>query len=252
MKDTARVFDTLMGRLGYTRYAVQAGDWGAMVARELGAQYSEKCRVIHLNWSPGKLPEGGEMTERERKCAEKGERWRTEHVGYAVLMRTRPQTLGWMLEDSPVGLMAFIGEKVRRLKPPKHLDEHLADPLLHQYEEASSPSIHNSPHWLSHILTTVTLYYHTRCIATSALIYYENPRHDQFASYCIQEENKIKCPFGYTSMWYDTAPNSKRAVETTGNLVWYKERDDAGHFACLEDPKGMVEDVREVVGKFWQ
>lgn len=104
---------------------------------------------------------------------------------------------------------------------------------------------------MDHILTTVSLYFHTRCIASSSLIYYENPRHDQFAAYCVQPENLIKCPFGYTSMGYDTAPNSKRAVEQTGNLVWYKERDDAGHFACLETPQALVEDIRAVVDEYW-
>ncbi|KAM3422195.1 hypothetical protein BST61_g2562 [Cercospora zeina] len=215
VKDTARVLDQLMLRLGYTEYAVQAGDWGAMVARELGATFAQRCK---------------DVTEREAWCEERKGKWRTEHVGYAVLMRTRPQSLSWMLEDNPIGLMTFIGEK---------------------YEEASNPTIHSTPHWLDHILTTVCLYFHTRCIGTSALLYYENPRHDQFAAYCGAPENAIKCPFGYTSMRYDTSPNSKRAAGSTGNLVWYKERDDAGHFACLEAPRGMVEDVREVVGKFW-
>lgn len=52
-------------------------------------------------------------------------------------------------------------------------------------------------------------------------------------------------------MGYDTAPNSERAVEQTGNLVWYRERDNAGHFACLEAPQALVEDIRAVVGKYW-
>ncbi|KAF2214260.1 hypothetical protein CERZMDRAFT_37823 [Cercospora zeae-maydis SCOH1-5] len=231
VKDTARVLDELMQRLGYTEYAVQAGDWGAMVARELGATFAGRCKVMHLNWCPGALPEGvQDVTERERWCEERKGIWRTEHVGYAVLMRTRPQSVSWMLEDNPVGLMTFIGEK---------------------YEEASNPAVHYTPHWMDHVLTTVCLYFHTRSIGTSALLYYENPRHDQFAAYCGAPENAIKCPFGYTSMQYDTSPNSKRAAGTTGNLVWYKERDDAGHFACLEAPHGIVEDVREVVAKFW-
>ena len=114
VKDTARIFDALMQRLGYDKYCVQAGDWGAMVAREIGAQYETRCRVMHLNWCPGALPEGTAPTEREAKCAAKGQNWRTNHVGYAVLMRTRPQSVGWMLEDNPVGLMTFIGEKVSR------------------------------------------------------------------------------------------------------------------------------------------
>lgn len=68
----------------------------------------------------------------------------------------------------------------------------------------------------------------------------------------MEEENLIKCPFGYSSYGYDTAPNSKRAVERTGKLVFYRERDYAGHFACLEDPVGVVEDVRETVAKGWK
>lgn len=112
VKDTARIFDTLMQRLGYDRYCVQAGDWGAMVAREIGAQYEKRCKVMHLNWCPGALPDGVEPTEREARCAAQGQNWRTEHVGYAVMMRTRPQSIGWMLEDNPIGLMTFVGEKV--------------------------------------------------------------------------------------------------------------------------------------------
>jgi pimeloyl-ACP methyl ester carboxylesterase len=114
VKDTARIFHNLMLSLGYSTYAVQAGDWGAMVARELGAQYSDSCKVMHLNWCPGVVPESerGEETAREKKCREQGERWRTKHVGYAVLMRTRPRTVGW-LAGTPEGLLGFVGEKVR-------------------------------------------------------------------------------------------------------------------------------------------
>ena len=63
----------------------------------------------------------------------------------------------------------------------------------------------------------------------------------------MEEKNRIVTPFGYTSMYWDTEPSSKRAVERTGNLVFYRERDDGGHFTCLENPDGIVEDVREVV-----
>ena len=233
VKDTARVFHILMLRLGYTHYAVQAGDWGQFIARELGANptYAKSCMVIHLNYCPGALPEtltDDDLTDREKKARDKGLDWRTNHVGYAVIMRTRPQTLGWMLQDNPLGLLAFVGEK---------------------YQEASNPSVHKTAKWKDHILTTVSLYYFTNCITTSALVYYENTPHHLFASYAMEEENRIKCPFGYSSYLYDTAPNSARAVERTGNLVFYKERDYAGHFACLEDPGGLVEDVRETVRK---
>lgn len=215
MKDTARIFHKLILRLGYEQYTCQAGDWGQFVARELGAQYSDSCRVVHLNYCPGALPEGlsdSDLTEREKAVRAKGQDWRTAHVGYAVLMRTRPHTVGWMLNDNPVGLLAFVGEK---------------------YEEAANPKVQESDGWKDHILTTVCLYYFSNCIMTSALPYFENVRHDQFAEEAMKQENLIKCPFGYTSCWYDTAPNSRRAVERTGNLVFYRERDYTGHFAYV-------------------
>lgn len=233
MKDTARIFHTLMLRLGYTAYCVQAGDWGQFVARELGAQYTDNCKVVHLNYCPGSLPpeiQDTDLTDREKAVKAKGEDWRTSHVGYAVMMRTRPHTVGWMLQDNPVGLLAFVGEK---------------------YEEAANPAIQSTARWRDHILTTVCLYYFTSCIITSALPYFENIRHDQFAEHAMKVENLIRCPFGYTSCWFDTAPNSKRAAERTGNLVFYRERDYTGHFACLEDPQGIAEDIQEVVGKHW-
>ena len=235
VKDTARIFHALVLRLGYKQYCVQAGDWGQFVARELGANpaYGESCKAIHLNYCPGALPDTvteDDLTDRERGAREKGIDWRTNHIGYAVLMRTRPHTLGWMLQDNPLGLLAFVGEK---------------------YQEASNPSTHSTTRWKEHILTTVCLYYFTHCIMTSALIYYENTPHHLFATYAMEEANRIKCPFGYSSYWFDTAPNSKRAVERTGNLVFYRQRDYAGHFACLEDPEGVVEDIREVLGKHW-
>ncbi|KAK5709908.1 hypothetical protein LTR17_019354 [Elasticomyces elasticus] len=216
MKDTARVFNTLMLRLGYNQYCVQAGDWGQFVARELGANpaYAGACKVVHLNYCPGALPSelsDSELTEREIACRAKGVDWRTSH-------------------DNPVGLLAFVGEK---------------------YEEAANPKVQKYQKWMDHILTTVCLYYFSNCIMTSTLPYFENIRHDEFAEYAMQEDNLIKCPFGYTSCWFDTAPNSKRAVERTGNLVFYKERDETGHFACLENPEGIAGDVREVVSAHW-
>lgn len=236
VKDTARIFHALMLRLGYESYAVQAGDWGQFVARELGANpvYADSCRMNHLNYCPGALPETlreEDLSRREIAARERGVDWRTRHVGYAVLMRTRPQTLEWMLRDNALGLLGFVGEK---------------------YHEASSPAVHEDEKWMDHVLTTVCLYYFSRCIGTSGLIYFENAPHHLFAEYAVREENLIRCPLGYTSFWFDTAPNSKRAVERTGRLVFYKERDYAGHFAALEDPVGLSEDVRELVKGYWE
>jgi hypothetical protein len=82
---------------------------------------------------------------------------------------------------------------------------------------------------------------------SSSLQYSENIWHEQFNEYLTAEENRIRCPFGYTSFAFDTSTGTKRAAERTGNLVFYRERDYAGHFACAEDPEGMVEDMRDFV-----
>jgi len=226
LQDTARIFHKLMQRLGYHEYAVQTGDWGHWVGRELGANYSDACRAVHFNFAPAPLPEGAELTDREAKVAARVDEWLENHMGYAIMMRTRPHTVGWMLQDNPVGIMVWLGEK---------------------YNEAADPAKQGRAEWKRHILTTVSLYYFSNCIMTSSLPYYENVRHENFAAFAMRPENRIKCPFGYTSFFWDTEPSSRRAVERTGNLVFYSERNDGGHFAATECPDGIVDDVREVV-----
>lgn len=235
LQQTARLFHKLMQRLGYPQYCVQAGDWGHWIGRELGAHYADACKVVHFNFAPAPLPDNVELTKREADVQGRVDDWMAHHMGYAVLMRTRPHTVGWMLQDNPVGLMVWLGEK---------------------YNEAAAPpakqKTQDEEEWKTHILTTVSLYYFSNCIMTSSLPYYENVRHEDFAAFAMRPENRIQAPFGYTSFWWDTEPSSKRAVERTGNLVFYRERNDGGHFACLECPDGIVEDVREIVSKYWE
>lgn len=226
LQDTARIFHALMLRLGYHEYVVQAGDWGHWVGRELGARYSDACRAIHFNYAPGVLPPGTELTEREKGVQDRRKDWLENHLGYAVLMRTRPHTIGWMMQDNPVAIMVWIGEK---------------------YNELAHPEKQKANAWKTHILTTVSLYYLSNCSMTASLVYYENVRHEKFAEFAAHPDNRIVAPFGYTSFFWDSAPSSGRAVAQTGNMVFFRERNDGGHFACLEGPMDVVEDVRELV-----
>ena len=230
LQQTARLFHTLMQRLGYEKFCVQTGDWGHWIGRELGANYSDSCKVVHFNFAPAPLPENVNLTAREKEVQGRVDDWLENHMGYAIMMRTRPHTIGWMLQDNPVGIMVWLGEK---------------------YNEAADPEKQKSLEWKKHILTTVSIYYFSNCIMTSSLPYYENIRHENFAAFAMKPENRIKAPFGYTSFYWDTEPSSQRAVERTGNLVFYRERNDGGHFACLECPDGIVEDLREIVTEHW-
>lgn len=239
LKHVAGMFHTLMHRLGYSRFAIQAGDWGHWCAREICANpsYSPSVLAAHFNWIPAPLPPLPEMRPgtclsnippREISIRMRVNAWLQSHLAYAQFMRTRPSTLGIMLSDSPTALLAFIGEKYIEVSNP-------ANPLV------------QSDTWKDHILTTVSLYYHSQCAPTASLIYFENLRHESFPTEILTPQNWIPVPMAYTSFLYDTRPSVKWGVEKTGNLVYYNERDNAGHFACLEEPQGTVDDLRVLV-----
>ncbi|KAK7699522.1 hypothetical protein SLS57_012382 [Botryosphaeria dothidea] len=171
-----------------------------------------------------------EYTDREKAVAVRVDDWLKNHIGYAVCMRTRPHTIGIALHDNPMGILMWVGEK---------------------YIEASNPETQKQPFWTKAILTTASLYYFTGCIMPSMLCYYENIGHENFTAFVMEPRNRVRVPFGYTSFIWDTEPSSKRAVERTGNLVYYKERNDSGHFAALENPGALAQDVRELTAQCW-
>uniref|UniRef100_A0A8H7KC74 Epoxide hydrolase N-terminal domain-containing protein n=1 Tax=Bionectria ochroleuca TaxID=29856 RepID=A0A8H7KC74_BIOOC len=231
MQDNARIFDVLMKRLGYNEYVVQCGDWAHWVGRELGSKYTDSCKIVHCNFAPSIVPGEGGRTEREDFLAGRVTDWLEKHLGYAVCMRTRPHTIGIAFHDSPVGILMWVGEK---------------------YEELAHPDTLKKATWTEDILTTVSLYYFSGCIMPSMLPYVENVRHHQFAEVATHPDNRIKVPFGFTSYKYDSQPATKWSVERTANLKFYRERDDAGHFAALEHPTGMCQDLRELVQQEWK
>ncbi|KAK5070993.1 hypothetical protein LTS08_000645 [Lithohypha guttulata] len=232
LKHVAGMFHELMRCVGYSDYSVQAGDWGHWVGRELAANptYSKHVQAIHFNWIPAPLPPPSSevLSPREQQIHERVQAWLNSHLAYAQFMRTRPSSLGVMLTDNPTAILSFIGEK---------------------YDEVCNP--HNpltrSNLWRDHILTTVCLYYFSNCSNTASLVYFENIRHEKFPEEIVKKENRVTVPMGYTSFLYDTRPSVRWGVEQTGNLVFYNERDEAGHFAALECPGGLVEDVRSLV-----
>jgi pimeloyl-ACP methyl ester carboxylesterase len=244
LRDTARLFNALMLHLGYEKYIAQAGDWGMFVARELGANpaYNTHCVGVHLNFSPTPLPpdlKPEDLTERERWVEERCQGWLDNHLGYAVMMRTRPHTLGVALYDSPLGILLWVGEKYWELCTPSRLN---------RTSTTSSPSETGFlGRWEEDVLTTVCLYHFSSCIMTSMLPYFENVKHAGFGEYIISERNRIKVPFGFMSCLYDSRPGTKRGVERSGDLLFYREYDDVGHFAALEAPGVLVRDVREFV-----
>ncbi|KAF2640141.1 alpha/beta-hydrolase [Massarina eburnea CBS 473.64] len=241
LQDTARIYDVLMKRLGYRHYAAQAGDWGHWVVRELGSGRYDACKAVHTNMCPGAPPKDYQMKAKEQAAMHRAQWWmgthlNEGHMGYAIEMRTRPQTIGVAFNDNPVGIMMFIGEKYQEL----------ADPKL------KTATLENKQ-FLNDVCTTLSLYFFTPpSIMTSMLCYYNNVRHEVYTEFNAKEENLIRVPLGVSTFPYDAFPVPKAGAETTTtNLKFFRERDHGGHFACMECPDDMVQDMGEFFGEYY-
>ncbi|KAK1657462.1 epoxide hydrolase [Colletotrichum godetiae] len=206
LRDNARIFDKLMKSLGYTEYMVQCGDLVHAVGRELGAKYTDSCKLLHCNSALIPMPEDLKLTERERKAFRKCEDWVEGHREYAVKGKISPYTVGIASNDNPLGLLIWI---------------------LERYNEGiPHPECQHDPFWTKAILTTASLYFFTECIMSSIMPHYDPPTDDSFPDLPMDEDDRIRVPFGFTSCSWDTDVVSrravKRAVEQNGNLVFYR------------------------------
>jgi len=225
----ARAVAMLMAALGYDRYGVQGGDWGGLVAAYLGQLDSNHVIGIHLNAAIfGSLPSGevtdddlATLTQNERTRIERRNRFTADGMGFFQIQSTRPQTVGAGLSDSPVGQLAWIGEKYETWS-------HKDDPA------ASSPVDRDL------MLLQVMLYWFTNTSASSARIYYES-------LHCGVYPTLIEVPTGVAVFAEDAA--IRRYGEHMYNIVHWSEFNRGGHFPALEAPDLLVDDVRAFFAK---
>ncbi|WP_330335564.1 epoxide hydrolase (plasmid) [Streptomyces sp. NBC_00536] len=226
-KRVARAFAELMERLGYPAYGVQGGDWGAAVSRELGRIRPERVIGVHLNLLPGggavTAPQEAELAplspaERERTVAswERYRVWARERQGYADIQATRPQTLAYGLNDSPVGLLAWIGEKFVEWTDPR------------------------CPVDRDQVLTNVMLYWLTGTAGSAARIYYERAHADHHGA----PPEPSATPTALADFPRDNFIPLRHVAARTDNIVRWTSFDRGGHFAAMEVPELLVGDVR--------
>ena len=153
MTKTAELWAVLMERLGYQRFGAYGSDWGAGVTRELGARYPERVVGIHM---PGSRPrqQREPKTDEERDYLDRVERWSVDETGYQRIQGTKPQTLAYGLTDSPVGLAAWITEK------------------LQSWSDCDGDVENRFSK--DQILTLLSIYWHTKTIGTSVRYYHAN------------------------------------------------------------------------------
>jgi pimeloyl-ACP methyl ester carboxylesterase len=221
----AGAFAELMRRLGYSRYGLQGGDWGAAISRELGRTRSDAVIGVHLNLLPNSgatgEPTAGELSalspaERERTLAswDRFRAWLAGSQGYADLQSTRPQTLAYGLTDSPVGQLAWIAEKFA--------------------EWAGRPVDRDL------LLTNVMIYWLTGTAGSSGRIYYERAHADYWGS----PPEPSTAPTALADFPDDNFIPLRHVAERTNTIVQWTTYDRGGHFAALEVPDLLVPDIR--------
>jgi epoxide hydrolase len=217
----ARAWVELMDRLGYERYGAHGGDTGALVSPKLGRIAPDHVVGVHANGlmafpsgEPGEL-EGLSAAEQAR--LEVLGRWSNEFSGYAILQSTRPQTLAYALTDSPVGQLAWIVERFKDW----------SDPAAELPEDAVDRD---------RILTNVTIYWLTATAGPSAQLYYEG------AAAWGRTAEPSGVPTGVAVFPMDIS--IRRLAEREHTITHWSEYDRGGHFAAMEAPDLLIDDIR--------
>jgi microsomal epoxide hydrolase len=220
----AKLEAALMARLGYTRYGAQGGDWGSIISTQVALADPAGVAGLHLNMCFGAAPAGTDpnagLTDRERERLKTRQAFQTDETGYQQIQGTKPQTLGVALNDSPAGLAAWIVEKFRTW-----------------CDCAGNPE---TVFTRDELLTNITLYWVTQSAATSARIYYEN-RH---APPPPAGARRIETPTACADFPKEIIWSPRRWLEARYNITRWTEMPRGGHFAALEQPALLVEDIR--------
>ncbi|WP_344972193.1 epoxide hydrolase family protein [Salinactinospora qingdaonensis] len=224
----AKAWAELMRRLGYESYAAQGGDAGSVISLELARVAPEHVVGVHLNmlmtFPSGDPEELAGLSESDQARLAALGRFDTELSGYMKVQATRPQTLAYGLTDSPVGQLAWIVEKFLEWTEAEKAPEEAVDRDL--------------------MLTIVTIYWLTATAGSSAQFYYEGA---EAMSHAVAGEvpPPVAAPVGVAVFPNDIfLPVRRIAERDIPTITHWTEFDHGGHFAAMERPAALVDDVR--------
>ncbi|KAM0752898.1 epoxide hydrolase [Meredithblackwellia eburnea MCA 4105] len=247
MDDTARVFDKLMRGLGYQKYAAQGGDWGSIAARALGALYPRSCKAVHLNFCPA-TGSGGFLSmfpqrtmiewapslilsKKEKKFALRSLEYQEKGSAYYWMQHFTPRTPAYALNDSPVGTLAWIAEKI-----------------LPSISEATALRPNNATLTKDTLFGICSLYWLTKSMGTSFLPYTLNPH---FLTFLDNNPRYYLPNFAFSAFPNEIALTPMMFVRKTGRLRWFKEAESGGHWAPVEEPETFAEHVSQALAAIW-
>lgn len=218
------LFTQLMSEtLGYRRYFVQGGDWGAVITAAMAHQRPDQVVGLHLNML-GVRPYTGAgtppITPEEQAFMAEAEQWRLEETGYQWIQGTRPQTLAYGLTDSPAGLAAWIVEKFRAWSD-------CGGELERRFSK-------------DELLANVTLYWVTQTINSSIRLYYASRQR----AAPLGPGERVTVPTGVALTTEAVGRAPREWAERTYNVRRWTELPRGGHFTALEEPELLAEDIR--------
>jgi len=245
------IFDKLMKRLQFNNYYVQGGDWGSLIGTDMATIYPHRIRGLHLNML------GGVESGTANLMMMLGSFWPSmlmpsdkthlvypllskyafvlQETGYMHLQATKPDTVGVALSDSPIGLAAYILEKLATWTDRSKMERDDGGLL-------SDGAKFN----LTELLDNVMIYWVTNSITTSMRLYSETVNKRNFET----GVNKIVCtvPTGVSSFPEDLfiTPQAVASFKFS-NLLSYNIMDRGGHFAAFEEPRLLATEIRSFV-----
>lgn len=229
------VYHELMQKLGYRQYMAQGGDWGSFIVRSMAQAHPEACLAAHVNMLMALPPKPTQnpltllwlvlrwFSADEKKRLGRMMWWMEDESGYSKIQGTKPQTISIALLDSPVGMLAWLRDKLEQLIEPGYV-------------------------WDKEMVITWTMLYLLSESSWHARIYKESiPKlREQVMEKAIGKE----VAFGASCFPYDVGYVPRWWAQTTvaSNIVFWKEHTSAGHFPSVERPDLLKGDIWEFVG----
>ena len=226
---TADLWVTLMSEvLGYNKFAAEGGDWGTLITAQLGHKYAEHLIGVYmhvmapLDLFSGELPPASEYGPDEKGWYEHNLHFFAAESGYSALQTTKPQTIAHALNDSPAGLCSWILEKRRTWSD-------CGGDIEKRFSKDD-------------LLTTMMLYWVTQSYGTSARYYYECVHNPWKPSH--NRTPVVEAPTGIGLFVKDVVLMPRKWAERYYNLTHWTLQPSGGHFAPMEEPQLLVEDIR--------
>ncbi len=216
----AELFAKLMTEeLGYERFAIRASDLGAGVAQQLALAHPDLLVGLHLSGTNpyvSEMPQ--DLSNAEQEFLAKSQRFLMQEGAYAMLQSTKPQTLAYALNDSPVGLAAWIVEKFRAWSDcDGDVEKRFTKDEL---------------------LTNITIYWVTETINSSSRLYYESSHYPP-----LNNEKRVKVPTAMAIFPKDMVPGPREWAEREYNVQRWTKMPRGGHFAEMEEPQLLAKDI---------